>query len=124
MERCARQHVPAAPAASLLIRCCPNLRYLNRQHLQYSVDQLTQLQGLGALHTLRLAVDGPIRAECLLAVCHWQLAGLRELRVSSLHATRERPMLQLTQLRLLTKLVFEDPWSRRAIRLVNEVRCT
>jgi hypothetical protein len=66
-----------------IVSCCPRLKSLNMYHLKYSPQQLTELQGLSGLHTLRLVTGtarGGVEADTgdtLQAVC--QLTGLREL---------------------------------------------
>jgi hypothetical protein len=97
-----------APEGSRLVSCCPSLQAFNMCSLQYSPQQLTQLQGLSGLHTLRLVTGtwqispGDASADTgdtLQAVA--QLTGLRELQ---LYVCDEPTQLLVTQLQQLQQL--------------------
>jgi hypothetical protein len=124
----------AAPfEGSRIISCCPNLQSLSMSSLRYSTQQLTQLQGLSGLHTLRLVTGtgrvAPGRAsadtaETLLAVC--QLTGLRELELlvcdnpTQLLVTR---LQHLRQLPHLTALQFGHELDGPDEFFMQEVSC-
>jgi hypothetical protein len=91
----------AAPEGTRLVSCCPGLQYLDMRHLQYSADCLTPFQGLSGLHTLRL--DSYVGADGLEAVT--QLTWLGELTMAA-PSSAAGLLLQLTQLKQLTCLVF------------------
>jgi hypothetical protein len=93
------------PDGSSLVSCCPGLQHLDMWGArQYGIELLAPLQGLSGLHTLRLNSDVPTDAE-LQAVC--QLTGLRQLEVALPHEATQAIML--TQLKHLTRLVYEGP---------------
>lgn len=101
--------VARCPEGSRLVRCCPGLRSLDMQFLQYSSERLRQLQGLSGLQTLRLATHGAV-AEGVEAVS--QLTGLQELCLSVPNTAGFNPVLsrlQLTHLQQLTKLDYNGP---------------
>jgi hypothetical protein len=53
-----------APDGSRLVSCCPSLQSLNISSLQHSPQQLTKLQELSGLHTLRLETGTPGISSC------------------------------------------------------------
>jgi hypothetical protein len=68
----------AAPEGSRLVSCCPALRSLQMQQLQYSAELLAPLTGLSGLHELymRPANESPEGLEVV-----YQLTGLRLLQM-------------------------------------------
>jgi hypothetical protein len=93
-----------------LVSCFPSLRVLNMQHCRCSTGLLSALQGLTGLVRLKVGHYGD-QEESLQswkAVC--QLTGVRELGVVC--PSEEGLLLQLTQLKQLTRLEYEG--------LVNE----
>jgi hypothetical protein len=97
-----------APDGSRLASCCPSLQSLDMSNLQYSPQQLTQLQGLSGLHSLHLVIGKRGKSfeastdtgDTLQAVA--QLTGLRELHLSVYNAPMQ---LLVTQLQLLQYLL-------------------
>lgn len=118
-----------APDGSLLVSCCPGLQKLDMEGLQARAGVLSPLQGLSALHTLRLGVDGDrggdgggdrgsdsesdggghaTVADGMPEVC--QLTGLMELSLRVPRDTQFRQLaLQLTQLQHLTHMSYHGP---------------
>jgi hypothetical protein len=104
-----------APEGSRLVSCCPSLQSLNLCYLRYRPQQLTQLQGLSGLHTLRLLTGTAHQladnvpadtGETLQAVC--QLTGLRKLGLTVDDAPTQRLVTQLQQLQRLPHLTVLD----------------
>jgi hypothetical protein len=122
----------ALPASELshMVKCGPHLQSLKLKGVLCSAESLALLQGLSGLYTLHLG-DHPsagrshVTAEGLAAVC--QLTRLRELDVTipRTHAAKlkEGLLMQLTQLRQLSKLVFYGPLDGACqnVSLVNKV---
>jgi hypothetical protein len=120
------QYRLAAPEGSRVVSCCPSLQSLTMSSLQFSTQQLTQLQGLSRLHTLRLST-GPGRAdtgETLQAV--GQLTGLRKLGLYVDEAPMQLLITQLQQLRRLPHLtaLYYGSEGLREVDLKQEVSCT
>ena len=100
----------AAPEGSRLVSCCSGLQMLNMQHLTLSAELIAQLPALTGLTALELRPeDGTYGSmgEGLEAVC--QLTGLRELTLCFEEAAGEGLLLQLTQLKQLTRLEYRGP---------------
>jgi hypothetical protein len=92
----------AAPEISRLVSCYPGLQVLTMPNLQYSAERLAPLTGLTGLTRLDLIpVAGS--TEGLEVVC--QLTGLRQLHLTDPRGD-EGLLLQLTQLKQLTKLQY------------------
>ena len=113
----------AAPEGSRIVSCCPSLQSLSISSLQYSPQQLLQLQGLSGLHTLRLAT-GPGQAdtgETLHAV--GQLTGLRKLGLYVDEAPTQLLITQLQQLQQLPHLtsLYYGTEGLREVELKQEV---
>jgi hypothetical protein len=107
--------VPAAgPEISHLVSCCPGLRSLDMWRLQYSATSLAALTGLSNLTELHVCPAGASTGG-LAVVC--QLTGLRQLHLTD-PKEDERLLLQLTQLRQLTKLDYCSGW-----KVFVQVRC-
>jgi hypothetical protein len=107
----------SAPEGSLLVSCCPDLRVLDVQGLQYSAELLASLVGLSGLHTLLLhpafGSAGDLHDVC-------QLTELRKLGLVVPDTTQgEGLLLQLTQLQGLTQLEYYGPSSTFAGTDVN-----
>jgi hypothetical protein len=92
---------------------------LNMQHLTLSAELLSQLPALTGLTALELGPrDGMYGSmgEGLEAVC--QLTGLRALAVCFEEAAGEGLLLQLTQLKQLTRLEYRGPVNgRRSVQV-------
>jgi hypothetical protein len=88
-----------APEGSRLVSCCPGLQTLWMKDLQYSAGLLAPLAGLSGLHELNLDPWGGT-TEGLDEVC--MLTQLKQLWLWG--HSEEGLLLQLTQLRQLTKL--------------------
>ena len=84
-------------------------------------QQLAPLCGLSGLHTLSLGDILQCTEEDLEPVC--QLTGLRELVIECCESrgTRERLLLQLTQLKQLTYLEYSGDLTAETVLLVVEV---
>ena len=111
-----------APEGSCLVSCCPGLQYLNMKFLRCDADHLAPLRGLSMLHTLRCGTAQFCTGEGLEPVC--QLTGLRELEVlcRDTRNIREGLLLQLTQLKQMTKLdYFDKELGRPSVQLVAKV---
>jgi hypothetical protein len=117
----------AAPEGSRLVSCCPGLRSLMMNHLQYTAEALAPLSGLSGLHELRLTFcdsqqSEPSMFEVLEAV--GQLTGLMQLTIwnvyprTALHSAHTQ-LMQLTQLKQLTYLEFgySNDYSRKFIQV-------
>jgi hypothetical protein len=92
------------PDGSLLVSCCPGLRDLHMEQLNYTAELLAPLQGLSELHSLWLAHgddEGERTWEGLWEAVG-QVTGLRQLSLDFPYA--EGLLLQLTQLKQLTAL--------------------
>jgi hypothetical protein len=96
------QGLASAPEGSRLVSCCPGLQSLYMQGLLYSSQLLADLPKLSGLQQLTLWPCNR-SSEGLEVVC--QLTGLRELHVTD-PTTAEGLLLQLTQLKQLTRLHF------------------
>jgi hypothetical protein len=89
----------AAPDMSSLVSCCRGLQSLEME-MAFGAESLAALTGLSSLLKLDMWVDYP-PSEGLKVVC--QLTGLRELHLA-FSSTADGFLLQLTQLRQLTRL--------------------
>lgn len=95
-----------------------------------STELLAPLQGLSGLQELLWAADSeldPTAAEGLAALC--QLTGIRALDVRMYvpKTAEERLLLQLTQLKQLTKLTYRGPFNGgwgQLVHLIAEVSCS
>jgi hypothetical protein len=111
----------AAPEGSRLVSCCPGLQSLNIQGLRCTAGTLAPLQGLSALHKLCMGTNhGDVQG--LQEVV--QLTGLRELFVWAPNSEDVGLLMQLTQLKQLTGLVYDGQWDGCAdvYRMKYEVR--
>jgi hypothetical protein len=96
------------------------LQHYNMQFLHHNVELLSSLSRLSRLHTLRLFVDNADATEDLGAVC--QLTGLRQLDLASPGMEEGLPLLQLTQLKQLTRLEYDGPREVCGDRLLFETK--
>ena len=116
--------------SSCLVSCCPGLQCLDMRWLRMSTELLAPLQGLSGLQELLWAADSeldPTAAEGLAALC--QLTGIRALDVRMYvpKTAEERLLLQLTQLKQLTKLTYRGPFNGgwgQLVHLIAEVSCS
>jgi hypothetical protein len=109
-----RLRCATAPEGSLLVNCCTGLQSLDLQKLRYSAKLLAPLAGLSVLTALRLAVDNTVYYSPTVCCC-WRcmglgvackLTGLRELVLRMPAGEAEGLVLQLTQLKQLTRLTY------------------
>jgi hypothetical protein len=114
-QAASRAHAPYT-GGTTLVSCCPGLTRLwlddsSQSEVQHSTDLLTSLQKLSGLHTLSWSAHDGAAVERLPLVC--QLTGLRELAVSypgfGGQSYKEGLLLQLTQLKQLTRLCYVGP---------------
>ena len=98
-----------APEGTRLVSCCPGLRSLDLGLLRYSVELLAPLQGLSGLQKLAVAASTKDTVEGLQSVCH--LTRLKELELVITNLADPGVLLQMTQLKQLTRLEYHGPLS-------------
>ena len=103
------RHRAVAPAGTLLASCCPALQSLDIRGLRYSRGMLTELQGLSSLDSQYLQPASGSR-EAMQDVT--RLTDLQQLVLQEPQYPTEGLLLQLTQLRQLTRLGFRGRLDR------------
>jgi hypothetical protein len=96
-----------------LVSCCPGFAGLGLKRLQCTTELLASLSRLSGLRVLHVSVAEAVRDA---TGCICQLTGLRDLGLFTCNAAyQEGLMLQLTELRQLTKLLYcmDDTHHRR-----------
>jgi hypothetical protein len=108
----------ALPATSALVSCCPGLQSL-MSSMPCSTAQLAPLQRLTGLHTLAVGA-GQDELEGVQALC--QLTGLQDLELRC-GAAADASLMQLTQLKQVTRLVFPQLIPLQG-RVLKALRCS